>query len=227
MVQRAPVVAGRSVRVQVVRGAEDRVVRVVDVAAHAVRRPGRRDELHRPLRAGGAVVPHPAEGALDEVHRGQDLPADAEAALRLAVVPEQDAGGLRRAGAEAAPRLRRGERRELTPGTDRGASVGGDPARQAGEHGARRARPAAQEAVDALLVEGVERRRPRAARRATGRPARATRRPPGQPALGRGSRAASAAGSRGIEASGAGATTVTSTASRAAANTRQTVGKPS
>src|SRR3712207_8964776 len=58
-------------RVEVVRGAEDRVVRVVHVAAHAVGPPRRRDELHRPLRAGAAVVLQPAERRLDHVDRGE------------------------------------------------------------------------------------------------------------------------------------------------------------
>src|SRR5260370_13908197 len=34
------------------RGGQDRVVRVIDVAALAILPPGSRDELHRPLRAG-------------------------------------------------------------------------------------------------------------------------------------------------------------------------------
>jgi hypothetical protein len=96
---------GAAVGVEVVRGAEDRVTRVVDVPAEAVGPPGGGDELHGPLRAGDAVVPHLAERRLDEVDRGEELPPHAEPPLRRAV-PEQELLGSRRlAGPRARPRL--------------------------------------------------------------------------------------------------------------------------
>jgi hypothetical protein len=84
--ERAAVVARRAVRVQVVRGAEDCVAGVVDIASEPVRSPRRRHELHRPLRACGAVVSELVEGALDEVDRGEHVPPDAETTLALAVI---------------------------------------------------------------------------------------------------------------------------------------------
>src|SRR5260370_42254163 len=58
-------------------GGQDRVVRVVDVAALAILPPGSRDELHRPLRAGGRRPVDPAEVALDVVDRSQVAPIHA------------------------------------------------------------------------------------------------------------------------------------------------------
>jgi hypothetical protein len=84
-VEGSALVVIRAVRSQVVRCTEDRVVWIVDVAAEPVRAPRRRQELHRPLRAGRRRVLHLPEGALDEVHRGEQLPPDVEPLLRLAV----------------------------------------------------------------------------------------------------------------------------------------------
>ena len=78
---------------QVVRGPEDRVARVADVPAEAVGRPGGRDELHRPLRAGRADAAHSAERSLDQVHGGEHRPADSEAPLRLLVMVEEPPAG--------------------------------------------------------------------------------------------------------------------------------------
>src|SRR5207253_8075189 len=74
-----------SVRMQVTSGGKDGVAWIVDVAA-AVAGPGRRHELHRPLRAGGAETLDPAHVCLDQVDGGQILPLDSGALLRLTVV---------------------------------------------------------------------------------------------------------------------------------------------
>jgi FSR family fosmidomycin resistance protein-like MFS transporter len=120
--ERAAQVAGGAGGAEQVGGAEDRVARIVDVAAEPVRTPGRRQELHRPLCACGARGAHLAERRLDEVDGGEHVPGHAEASLRLAVVPEQPAGGLRRAGAERGERQRR-RRREAYQRTPRGDDV--------------------------------------------------------------------------------------------------------
>src|SRR4051794_34118676 len=128
--ERAPVRARRPVGVQVVGGAEDRVVGVADVSAEAVGAPGGGHELHRPAGAGGALVAQPSEAGLDEVDRGQYLPADAEAPLGARVVRPQLRGRRGLGGAD--PRVavaggRDGE--QLTAGAARG---GGPPPPRAG-----------------------------------------------------------------------------------------------
>ena len=75
-------------------------MRVVHVPAEPVGPPGRGHELHRPLGAGRAARAEPVEAGLDEVDRGEHLPVDAEAALRLAVVAKERRGRGGRAGAE-------------------------------------------------------------------------------------------------------------------------------
>ena len=113
MEERAAIVARRAVRVQVVRSAEDRVVRVVDVAAESVRPPRRRHELHRALCAGGAVVAQLVECALDEIDRCEHVPPHAEAALTLPVVTDQRGGRQRPARAKAPAPRDRGQPPEL------------------------------------------------------------------------------------------------------------------
>src|SRR5207302_3844206 len=103
------------VRVEVVRCAQDRDERVVDVAAEDVPAPGRGDELHRALRARAARVPQLVEGRLDVVDRREDVPRHTEAALCLEVVTAQPLCRGRRSRAKGAQRARLREPAELAP----------------------------------------------------------------------------------------------------------------
>ena len=98
--QRAPSVGRGARSVQVVRRSQDRVVGIVDVAAHAVGRPRLRDELHRPLGSGPAGRSRAAELRLDEHDRGQHLPLHAEPPLPLAERAKKDARRRGRTGSE-------------------------------------------------------------------------------------------------------------------------------
>jgi hypothetical protein len=161
--------------VQVVRRAEDGVARVADVAAHAVRRPGGRDELHRPLGAGRARVAKAAERGLHEVDRREHVHRHAKTLPGLAVVPEQLPRRPRPAGAPVAARDRHVQRVEGALGPERASGVGGDPAGDAGQHASRQRAALGEQQVDALLVERVERhvvRRAPAADVPVGLPAR-------------------------------------------------------
>ena len=149
-------VGGSARGAQVVGGAHDRVVRVVHVPAHPVGGPGRGDELHRALRAGGARVAHAAERRFDEVDGREHGPRDAEAPLGLAVVGEQAPRRLGRAGPVAAGRGGR-DLAEPAAGADGRAGVGGGPGGQPRQNLARERRPGGEQQVDALLVERPER----------------------------------------------------------------------
>src|SRR5712691_871969 len=114
----APDVAARTRSAQVVRCAENRVVRIVDVSPEPVRAPARRHELHRPLRTGGARAAELPERGLDEVDRGEDAPRNTEAPLALAVEAEQISGRPCRTNADCAPPKRRRDRVELAMSGD-------------------------------------------------------------------------------------------------------------
>jgi hypothetical protein len=131
--QRAAKAVPATTRAQVVRGAQDRVVRVADGAAEAVRAPGRGQELHRPLRARGTHVAVAVEVGLDEVDRGQDVPGDAEAALTLVVEAAERRWRQGRAGADwARPRGRRAVEAKQRAQGSRGLACAGS---QAGGQG--------------------------------------------------------------------------------------------
>src|SRR4051812_18204154 len=101
---------------EVVGGAEDGVVGIAYVAPEAVAAPGGGDELHRPLGPGAAVVAQTVEPRLHVVDRRQHPGGDVEAALRPAVVVEEQP---RRQGAtrlEPAPPRRRAETEEIAQG---------------------------------------------------------------------------------------------------------------
>ena len=154
-------------------------MRIVDVAAEPVGAPGRRQELHRPLRAGRARRTQLAERGLDEVHRGQHLPGDAEAALRLAVVAEQPVRGLRGTRAERRERQLRRRRQadERSPRGEHLAGIrpqrGGQPATTASPSSGARGR-----ASDTGAADGAPRAAARAAAAAS-RPRASRRRPRG------------------------------------------------
>src|SRR5438128_1342753 len=131
---------------QVVRGAEDRVVIVVDVAAHAVRAPRRGDELHRALRSGRAGRDDAAELRLDVVDRGEDRPRHREPLLRLRVEALEDAGRLRKTDANTNPVANRADE-----GVD--VAAGGDVRRRfaTSPRGQRGDRPAGERVVPGEL----------------------------------------------------------------------------
>jgi hypothetical protein len=121
---------GGAGRAKVVRGAANRVARVVDVAAEPVRAPGRREELHRALRSGDARVAQPAEVGLDVVDGGEHVPIDPEAALGRGVLAEQRLGRQRRADAEGGERARLRQSGELPAGSSVAEHGCGDGRRQ-------------------------------------------------------------------------------------------------
>ena len=108
----------------------------------------RGQELHRPLRAGDRRAPDPAHPGLDEVDRGEVLPADAVGALTAPVVAQQVLGGRRRH--DPPGRQRVGQARCAWRGTPaarrrcrgprRAASAGRRPAPSRPTPGGRRAR---------------------------------------------------------------------------------------
>src|SRR5262249_38935765 len=116
--QGAGQVAGAAVGLQVAGGGPDGLVGVVDVAL-AVAGPGRGQELHRPLGAGGAGPPDAAHAGLDQVDRGQDRPRDPELPLGRVVVGQEVVG---RGRGDDAPgrhvRGRVGQRPQLAAGGD-------------------------------------------------------------------------------------------------------------
>src|SRR5207248_2615792 len=81
-------VTGRAVGTKVIRGAEDGVVIVVDVA-RAVRRPGRGHELHRSLRARAREAADAAHARLNEVDGREVVPRHTELGLGLLVVAHE------------------------------------------------------------------------------------------------------------------------------------------
>src|SRR5262249_3358827 len=122
---------------QVAGGGADRVDRVVGVAAavvvgvHPVGGPGRGDELHPALGAGGGDVQVGAEGGLDLVDRGEHLPGDAVLGAAGLVDRQEEGRDLKgvddevgdadRGGAE----LGDGEPRVLVGGRAVGVAQGG------------------------------------------------------------------------------------------------------
>jgi hypothetical protein len=64
-------------------------VGVADISPVAVDLPGGGNELHWPLRAGDAVVDHPAELRLDQVDGREVIRTDPEAPLGLVVEPDK------------------------------------------------------------------------------------------------------------------------------------------
>src|SRR3954454_3002412 len=142
--------------VEVVGSPQDRVVGIVDVASQAVAAPGCRQELHRPARAGGAVVAQPVEPGLDEVDGGEYPAADAKATLGGAVVAKQPSGRRSAAGPEAATAARGRQPDESPAGGNQVAGLGRERARQEGDHTPRQARVIGEEDVNSLVVEGPQ-----------------------------------------------------------------------
>jgi hypothetical protein len=155
-VQCSPEIAWCTRSVQVVRGAEDRVVRIVHVAPQPVPSPRRRHELHRALGARCARAAELAELRLDEVHRSEDVPLHAESALRLPVVREQHRRGRSPADLDRARRDAGRQTVELTLSGEEIAADTDKTARQPCEREPREPFVAHEQAIDALLVQRVE-----------------------------------------------------------------------
>ena len=82
-------VVGCAVGAKESRGRQDPVTRVVDVPAPAVDVPGRREELHRPLRAGAADPTDASHPSLDQMDRGQVGPGHPDTSRGIPVLAEQ------------------------------------------------------------------------------------------------------------------------------------------
>jgi hypothetical protein len=93
---------------------------------------------------------------LDEVHRREQRPADAEAALGRTVEAEQRGRRQRGAGAVAAAVADRRQTPELALGNEARPQLGGDGRGQARDRGAGKGRLLREQELDSLLVEGVE-----------------------------------------------------------------------
>ena len=149
---------------------------VVDVSPVAVDLPGRGDELHRSLGTGDAVVLHPAELRLDEVNRGEIVPADAVLRLGLAVEarPDRRVAGAPRPSACVAWRHARAAAGRAGPWSGAGPRPRAEPAAAAerGWSGSRACRGSG--CPHAAHRPGRE--PPAAGRSRAGRPLRASRR---------------------------------------------------
>ena len=147
---------------------------VLDVAL-AVDLPGRRQELHRPLGAGGRQAVDAPDPGLDQVDGGQVLPRHPRRGLGL-VVPGHEVGGRR--GRLDAPgrhlgRRGAGQRPQVAPGGRMGGGDGLQLGRQPGEDRGVPLGVVAELAIGHLLGQAgageVGRRHPRLADRGLGR----------------------------------------------------------
>ena len=112
-------IIGEAVGGKIAAGRHDAVVGRVDVAALAVAGERRGQKLHGALRASGTRADDAAEAGLDEVDRGQVIPADAGFRLRLVVVAQEFVGRSRRLDAPRGQPVSRGRYRgELPTGVD-------------------------------------------------------------------------------------------------------------
>src|SRR5439155_22466852 len=168
--ERPAVVARCTVRMQVVRRAEDRIAWIANVAAEPVSAPRRRHELHGTLGARGAVVAELVERALDEVDCGENIPRHPESTLCVAVVTEQGRRRQRRSGSETFRVRDRRQAPELTLCGQIHPHPPGDPGRNESERRARQTGATGEQELDPLVVERVEGDLARGSRLAAGAP---------------------------------------------------------